>query len=123
MEYGKYTDRELLLITAQRTERIERTIDGNGQPGLISRMATVEEGLENLESPPRNRTPVVGGVAGVISVVIVSIFEALRRIDYQQERAWSAPVPALVSKDVPQAHVLDAFGLLTENPCFITSSI
>jgi hypothetical protein len=44
-------------------------------------MATVEEGLENLESPPRNRTPVVGGVAGVISVVIVSIFEALRRID------------------------------------------
>ena len=81
MEYGKYTDRELLLITAQRTERIERTIDGNGQPGLISRLATVEEGLENLESPPRNRTPVVGGVAGVISVVIVSIFEALRRID------------------------------------------
>ena len=81
MEYGKYTDRELLLITAQRTERIERTIDGNGQPGLISRMATVEEGLENLESPPRNRTPVVGGVAGGISVVIVSIFEALRRID------------------------------------------
>ena len=81
MEYGKYTDRELLLITAQRTERIERTIDGNGQPGLINRMATVEEGLENLEEPTRNRTPIVGGVAGFISVVFVGIFEALRRVD------------------------------------------
>lgn len=81
MNHEGKTNRELLILTADRTARLEAFLFGNGQPGLITRMATVEEAVDNLEVPVASKTQMAaraGGVVGFASMVIVAVMESLR---------------------------------------------
>lgn len=64
------TTEERLATIEANTERILRALDGNGQPGLIPRMAQLEtlslvhtEDIKDLQQRP-NRSGAVGGAVG-----------------------------------------------------------
>lgn len=74
------TDRELLLLVLdtcerldERADRLECLIDGNGQPGLITRLARVEGAQDTAKA----RTAATGGLGGVIGVMLATILAKL----------------------------------------------
>lgn len=63
------TDRELLIVIHDRSERVERALFGNGQPGLMERMAKAEEQLDK-----RNRsTAAAGGIGAMVTTIITIV--------------------------------------------------
>ena len=74
------TDRELILLVLdtcerldERADRLECLIDGNGQPGLVTRLARVEGAQDTAKA----RTAMTGGLGGVIGVVITTVLTKL----------------------------------------------
>lgn len=67
---------ERLATIEANTLRILKFLDGNGQPGLVTRIAKIEEKLVVVESEAaaKNRNGLVGGVTG--SAATASLFSA-----------------------------------------------
>jgi hypothetical protein len=79
------TDHDLLVTIASDVKRLVKAIDGNGQPGLIQKVAILEQDMKERqheteilrsEVPSKGRNTAVSG--GVITAVMISVFTALR---------------------------------------------
>jgi hypothetical protein len=86
-ELHQLSDRELLIYTAAGMERIDKIVFGNGQPGLVTRMARAEEAAESLEKsisalqPPSRTTERVkagGALSGVVALVLYLLPEFMK---------------------------------------------
>jgi hypothetical protein len=69
MIYDGLTDREVLIIVADRMERLDRAVHGNGQPGLVSRLAAVEQEVDVVtrRNSPAGKTERFGIAGAVIA--------------------------------------------------------
>ena len=63
------SDRELLLVVYDRVERIDETVNGNGQPGLAERVTRVEERVEDVEGQTTTKREKAGVAASILAVV------------------------------------------------------
>ena len=63
--------RELLLALRDDVQRILQAIDGNGQPGLITRVAKLEE-----RTTPSGKTAATAGGVGAVLIVIAQFLLA-----------------------------------------------
>jgi hypothetical protein len=66
MYYGDKTDREILLLVADRTEKLENAVVGKNRPGLIEDVAALKQEVDDLKgSTPsgKERWGVIGAVA------------------------------------------------------------
>lgn len=59
---AELSNRELLIIMFDRSERLERAIFGNGQPGILTRMA-------NIEGAQPSKTEKVSLRAGLVAAL------------------------------------------------------
>ena len=81
MYYGDKTDREILLIVADRTERLESTVVGKNRPGLVEDVAALKQEVDDLkEAAPSGKerwgvigAVLVGAVAGVARILGVDL--------------------------------------------------
>ncbi len=69
------SDRELLVLTHSLVEEIKYTLEGNGSPGLKSRVTVLETKVDERTSP--SRAAVVGLSAGVV-VFLAAVTEAIK---------------------------------------------
>ena len=70
-------ERDALLVRVDdRTKRIAHVIDGNGRPGLIERMASIEQEVDDLKESKVSRKERFG-VVGVVLVASASLVARL----------------------------------------------
>ena len=63
------TTEEMISVMYDRSERFEHAIFGNGQPGLLDRVARVEE-----QNQKRNRVATkAGGTGAVLAAVLTTL--------------------------------------------------
>lgn len=67
------TDRELLVHLCLEMVEVKRALEGNGQPGLLTRVAKVEKEQEM----GRRMAFSLGGAGGIISVAITFVLTKL----------------------------------------------
>lgn len=60
------TEHELLLLVAHDVAEIKEAISGNGQPGLLTRVA-------HLEGQGDNKTAAKGGMIGVAASLVLAL--------------------------------------------------
>lgn len=72
MNYNGLSDREVLILVADRTERLDLSVNGDGDPdsGLVTRVAKVEQELEDMHVPGRTER---WGMIGTVAVAAVGI--------------------------------------------------
>ena len=63
------TDRELLLVTAHEVQDLNRAVQGNGQPGLIRDVASLQSRTDSL----RTKATTASGPVALIALVIQQI--------------------------------------------------
>ena len=69
MTQRRLTTEEMIAVMYDRSERMEHAVFGNGQPGLIDRVARTEERLDS-----RDRTVAkTSGVTAVITAVLTAV--------------------------------------------------
>lgn len=66
-EFPAMTDHELLLLIAADVADLKKAIEGNGQPGIHTRLAQVE-----AISGERKKAAAGGGVVGAVIALIVA---------------------------------------------------
>lgn len=71
------SDRDLLIETHTLMKEVHRQVFGNGQPGLVTRVASLEE---RTPSNTRARVTGVGGIAGVIAFLVMLVPEIIARL-------------------------------------------
>ena len=64
------SDRELLMILNDRSERIEAAVLGNGQPGLVTRVA-------QLEGAGSKQAAKNGGLSALVAVAVAVVMHRL----------------------------------------------
>lgn len=83
------TPREMLAVVYDRTERILRLLDGNGQQGLLQDFADLESRVALIESEDKDAANLgrrgavgatTGGVLGVIAAIVVAVREAVNSL-------------------------------------------
>jgi hypothetical protein len=70
MDNQMLSDRELLLLVADDVSEVKTLINGNGQPGLVTRLAKVEARMdEEVPSTARRTTFEIGSVIALLAGV------------------------------------------------------
>lgn len=67
------TDHDLLIRIDERTERLEAAVLGNGQPGLVTRLAKTEQRLDEKDKTAMKS----GGTAAVITAGVLLLLRYL----------------------------------------------
>jgi hypothetical protein len=70
MSHEDLTDRGLLKYIALRVERMDRTLNGNGRPGLVERVTTMEARMDE----PRSKAKVGGFIASITAGVLAFLW-------------------------------------------------
>ncbi len=75
LDYNDLTDRQLLVLLADRAERVDHAINGNGQPGLIQDVAALKQEVDDVRDsiPSTPSATERWGVIGGVLVAVVSI--------------------------------------------------
>jgi hypothetical protein len=72
------TDREILLLTAERVERIDATLAG--PPSLADRLTIIETRMaERLPATKREAAGAAAGVSALVAAVVMGVLEAFRK--------------------------------------------
>lgn len=72
MENKERTDRELLILVADRTERLENAVVGKSRPGLIEDVAALKQEVDDLkESVPGSKER--WGMVGTVAIAALGI--------------------------------------------------
>jgi uncharacterized Fe-S cluster-containing protein len=71
MYYDDKTDREILLIVADRTERLENTVIGKNRPGLVEDVAALKQEVDDIKETMTN-VPGQKERWGMIGTVVVA---------------------------------------------------
>lgn len=67
------SDRELLVLTYQMSCDTKEAIFGNGQPGIVTRLAAVETRVEERTSKKE-----ILGVAGLVTLIVNAGFDLIK---------------------------------------------
>jgi hypothetical protein len=73
MGWENLSDRELLVVVADDVRDMKHTIHGNGRPGLVERMATLEERVPGKKS----RATLVGSAVAAFVFAAASAVKAM----------------------------------------------
>lgn len=76
VKYMDLNDREILMLMADRVERLDHSVNGNGRQGLVERMAAVEQEVDDVkEAAPsaKERWGLLGTVAVAAAGVLAKV--------------------------------------------------
>lgn len=80
-------DHDLLVSIANDVKRMVKAIDGNGQPGIASKVAVLEQDMLERQTEARdlrikvqdkNRNAVL--IGGLVTAVMIPLFEAAKQV-------------------------------------------
>jgi hypothetical protein len=70
--YTEKSDRDLLMILVDRSERIEHALYGNGQKGALDKLSVLQAEMLDVQARIPTKTEKNSGIASLIGIVIVS---------------------------------------------------
>ena len=65
IDYRNWSDRDILIQTHTLVRRVENAVFGNGQPGLVAKVAALEE-----RTSPTSKAAKVGAGSGVTALAL-----------------------------------------------------
>lgn len=78
MQYDNMTDRELLLVLAERSEHATKALFGNGRPGLVERVSASEQWHLDMEKRMLTRAE-RASVPVLLALAVIAIAPELLR--------------------------------------------
>lgn len=79
MVHNGLTDRELLEVIFDRSERVEKALYGNGQPGALSRLAAMETLVEDINKRAPSRKEKLAAWSTIVCALIAGVASILAR--------------------------------------------